>query len=253
MTVYEHICQLADKFYACTGLPLQSFDFSGNLIHAAGYNTKLTELFEHNGIFEQVQNSIKNDTASSLTTIACPGAFIYFTARSICAKNVYRGFHILGPYTTKKDANLTGICYKPVSCIPHLLTLLSNISADSIFFKQKVKLFLSSDTNPKVQKAIDILDARYHEPVTLSDVAAHLKISKNYLCSLFKRETGKTFSHYLNEIRIEKSKDLLLKQNMSVLDIALSVGFNNQNYYNMMFKKFMKNTPLEFRKHRKSS
>ncbi|CUH94741.1 hypothetical protein P22_0807 [Propionispora sp. 2/2-37] len=252
MTIYEHIRQLGDKFYACTCLPLQSFDFSGNLIHAAGYNAKLTELFEHNNIFEQVRNSIKNDTASSRTTIACPGC-IYFTARSICVKNVYRGFHILGPYTTKKDANLTGICYKPINCIPHLLTLLSNIAADSIFFKQKVKLFLNSAANPNVKKAIDILDARYHEPVTLSGVAAQLKISKSYLCSLFKKETGKTFSQYLNEIRIEKSKDLLLKQNMSVLDIALSVGFNNQNYYNMVFKKFMKHTPLEFRNHRKSS
>ncbi|MCC5464693.1 helix-turn-helix domain-containing protein [Pelosinus baikalensis] len=37
------------------------------------------------------------------------------------------------------------------------------------------------------------------------------------------------------------------------MDIALSVGFNNQNYYNVMFKKFMNYTPLEFRNQRKSS
>jgi YesN/AraC family two-component response regulator len=104
-----------------------------------------------------------------------------------------------------------------------------------------------------VKKSIDYLNARYHETITLSDIAAHLNISKYYLCSLFKKETGKNLSQYLNEIRIEKSKELLLKENLSVLDIALSVGFNNQNYYNVMFKKFMNYTPLEFRNQRKSS
>lgn len=57
-----------------------------------------------------------------------------------------------------------------------------------------------------------------------------------------------TFTEFLNKIRIEKSKELLLEDKYSILDIALMVGFNNQNYYNIMFKKITNQTPLEFKR-----
>ena len=66
--------------------------------------------------------------------------------------------------------------------------------------------------------------------------------------TLFKKETGLTFTNYVNEIRVEKSKRQLLKDNRSILDIALSVGFTNQNYFAITFKKHTEMTPMEFRK-----
>lgn len=252
MSVYEHIRQLGKKFFSCTHLPICSFDFNGNLIHSTGYTRELEEIFNHNHIFERARQEHNAKTGNSIISISCTSS-IFFAASRICARNINRGFHILGPFTTLENANLPGIVYKPACCIPHLFTLLSNISADSIYLKQKIKNFNGLPYSPYVKKAIDYIDARYHEPITLSDIAAHLNISKYYLCSLFKKETAKTFSLYLNEIRIEKSKELLMREHLSILDIALSVGFNNQNYYNTIFKKIMKNTPLEFRNHRKSS
>ena len=94
---------------------------------------------------------------------------------------------------------------------------------------------------------MDYIDARYMDEITLFDVSNYLKINKSYFCSIFKKETGKTFTQYLNETRIEKSKSLLLIEDCSMLDVALSVGFNNQNYYNIMFKKITSKTPLEFK------
>ncbi|MCS4481841.1 helix-turn-helix domain-containing protein [Clostridium botulinum] len=46
---------------------------------------------------------------------------------------------------------------------------------------------------------------------------------------------------------MEKSKELLTKNDLSILEIALSVGFNNQNYFSSTFKKFNNKTPIEFR------
>lgn len=66
-------------------------------------------------------------------------------------------------------------------------------------------------------------------------------------CNIFEKETGKTYSQFLNEIRIEKSKKLLLDTNLSVLKLTLSVGYNNQNYYNMTFKKLAATMPLKHR------
>ena len=73
------------------------------------------------------------------------------------------------------------------------------------------------------------------------------KINKCYFCYMFKKETGQTFINYLNNYKIEKSKNLLENTNMTLLDISLEVGFNNQSYYSTIFKKYTNMTPLEYR------
>jgi len=90
--------------------------------------------------------------------------------------------------------------------------------------------------------------ANYRKPLILEEVSAHFELNKCYFCSVLKKELGKTFSQLVNEIRIEKSKELLLENRLSILDIALAVGFNNQNYFNMAFKKLTGMTPLTFRR-----
>ena len=64
---------------------------------------------------------------------------------------------------------------------------------------------------------------------------------------MFKKETGQTFINYLNNYKIERSKDLLKNTNKTLLDISLEVGFNNQSYYSTIFKKYTNMTPQEYR------
>ena len=64
---------------------------------------------------------------------------------------------------------------------------------------------------------------------------------------MFKKETGQTFINYLNNYKIERSKDLLKNTNMTLLYISLEVGFNNQSYYSTIFKKYTNMTPQEYR------
>ena len=64
---------------------------------------------------------------------------------------------------------------------------------------------------------------------------------------MFKKETGQTFINYLNNYKIERSKDLLKNTKMTLLDISLEVGFNNQSYYSTIFKKYTNMTPQEYR------
>ena len=87
----------------------------------------------------------------------------------------------------------------------------------------------------------------YDKSINITDLCEHLNLNKSYFCSTFKTTTGHTFCHFLNHFRIEKSKKLLLETDLNMLDIALSVGFNNQNYYCTMFKKFTGKTPLQYR------
>lgn len=111
----------------------------------------------------------------------------------------------------------------------------------------KHKLFHKPIHNFHINKAICYTCHNYWEPLTIERMAEYLGLNKCYFCQLFKKETGKTYSQFLNEIRIEKSKELLKNTDMSILDIALSVGYNNQNYYTMAFKKITGVTPLKYR------
>ena len=98
------------------------------------------------------------------------------------------------------------------------------------------------------QRVYLYVEQNFDRQLKLEDVASYFHLNKCYFCSVLKKELGKTFSQIVNEVRVEKSKELLREGNFSTLSIALSVGFNNQNYFNMTFKKLTGMTPLQYRK-----
>ncbi|WP_131039734.1 helix-turn-helix domain-containing protein, partial [Clostridioides difficile] len=61
---------------------------------------------------------------------------------------------------------------------------------------------------------------------------------------MFKKKGGYTFTNFLSKVRVEKSKKYILKKNLSILDVAVLIGFNSQNYYSIIFKKFNNFTPI---------
>ncbi len=85
------------------------------------------------------------------------------------------------------------------------------------------------------------------EQIRLPDVASHVGLSPNYFSSLFKKEMKISFADYVNQLRIKESKHLLKTSNYSILDIAIAVGYSNQNYFTTMFKRFTNNTPKQYR------
>lgn len=106
---------------------------------------------------------------------------------------------------------------------------------------------INTSTSPCVNHAIEYIKKNYSNNISIDDICSELNINKCYFCSIFKKETGSTFINYLNSYKIEKSKELLKNPNLSLLDISLSVGFNNQSYFSTVFKKLTSKTPLEFR------
>ena len=106
------------------------------------------------------------------------------------------------------------------------------------------------DVIPRIKKSgFDgfIISISNPADVVATYLCKHLNLNKSYFCKIFKSETGYTFTNYLNIFRVEKSKNLLKNPNMSLLDVAVSVGFNSQNYYSSVFKKITNKTPLEYK------
>lgn len=82
----------------------------------------------------------------------------------------------------------------------------------------------------------------------LEDVAKEIGLSENNISQEIKNYSGKTFKSYLNFIRIEKSKKLLLESDLQVSEIAFEVGYNSAHHFIRVFKELVEVSPSAFRK-----
>ena len=101
-----------------------------------------------------------------------------------------------------------------------------------------------------VYKVIEYIKANYRRHITLEEIAASTYLSKTYLSSLFKKETRYSISEYINIVRIERSKSLLMEENLSIIEIANLCGFEDQSYFTKVFKNIVGITPKKFRENR---
>jgi AraC-like DNA-binding protein len=99
----------------------------------------------------------------------------------------------------------------------------------------------------RVNQVFEYLLTHYTDEVTLTEAAAIANLSVSAFCKFFKKRTGKTFSHSLNEIRIGHACKLFMEQDLSVKEVCFQSGFNNLSYFNRKFKDFTKTTPLAYR------
>ncbi|MGI5825290.1 MAG: helix-turn-helix domain-containing protein, partial [Bacillota bacterium] len=99
-----------------------------------------------------------------------------------------------------------------------------------------------------IKKAMTYINNHYKENINIEQVAGYVHLNHSYFSTLFKKETGQTFSEYLLKNRIEESKLLLANTDMGILDISLSVGLNSQSYFTKVFKKQTGITPNQYRK-----
>ena len=71
-------------------------------------------------------------------------------------------------------------------------------------------------------------------------------MSPHYFCKFFKRVTGLTFTEYILRVRIDKAKELLLKNRLSITQIAYEVGFESSSYFHKVFRKLTHLNPKQY-------
>ena len=101
--------------------------------------------------------------------------------------------------------------------------------------------------SPPVRQMVSLIEARFSQDLTLTEVAGMLSHNPNYLSVLFKKETGKTFSEYLAGERLSFARRLLRETNMPVTAVAAECGIMDSNYFSRLFKSHEHMTPTQFR------
>ena len=123
-----------------------------------------------------------------------------------------------------------------------LLSEAMNKYLDSLFD------FLDVKNADMAFKAVEFMRRNFTKKITIEDVAKHVYLSTSYFGKIFKNEMGCSFNEYLNRLRIEKSKQLLLQTDFQLVDIAGMTGFEDQSYFTKVFKRITGMSPNKYKR-----
>ncbi len=126
--------------------------------------------------------------------------------------------------------------------------LVIHLLRDYSAFKQQPKQVKGILAAPKLRLTIDYIHEHLGSDITLSELASNIQLSPYHFARFFKQSTGITPHQYLLQCRLEEARHLLLLGNLSISQIALSVGFTDQSHLTRYFKRTFHVTPTEMRK-----
>lgn len=105
----------------------------------------------------------------------------------------------------------------------------------------------AKNSEPRINKVCTYVEQNFAKPITINDAASIINISPSAFCKFFKRATGKTFSDYVNDLRVGYACYQLIETDKQISTIARSAGFESLTYFNRVFARKKHSTPREFR------
>jgi len=103
-------------------------------------------------------------------------------------------------------------------------------------------------TDLYIREAITFIENNYSRPIKIADIAQNLSIDRSYFSNIFKKTLQKTPQEFLLEYRMNKACELMATPELSISNIALSVGYTDAFNFSKMFKKIKGTSPSDYRK-----
>ncbi|MBR5528823.1 MAG: helix-turn-helix transcriptional regulator [Clostridia bacterium] len=127
-----------------------------------------------------------------------------------------------------------------------ILAILSEETAQKLIEHKRMNPGRPVPANLK--KAVEYISSHYSEKITLEELASHCAVSKQQLIRYFKDSLNTTPLNYITEYRLSRAKELLFNcPQLTVKEIAVQLGFDNQHYFSRVFVKVCGETPSQFR------
>ncbi|WP_264521409.1 AraC family transcriptional regulator [Flavobacterium sp. N1994] len=144
----------------------------------------------------------------------------------------------------KLIANEKGV--KQIAALLNVFDDLTNIKCETLassFYAPKN----SKENETRINTVFNYIKQNAATSMSLEQAAASIHLTTGAFCKFFKKMTGKTFSDYVNEIRIGNACTLITQTDKTIAQIAIESGFENQTYFNRIFLKKKNCTPKQFR------
>lgn len=113
-------------------------------------------------------------------------------------------------------------------------------------FKSITSCGINYGSSIKVKRAMEYINRNLDKKLTVSGIAAWVKLTPDYLSAAFKIFTGYPVIRYINKCRIDSAKTDLYGGKRRIKDIALKLGFNDEFHFSKVFKKYEGMSPREF-------
>ena len=148
-----------------------------------------------------------------------------------------------------KDELLKIIVLSPAEQLMQLLNLLYKLSItkDKEVLSSTDMRQYTSEPLQRLDLVIKYISDNYTSHIDLEDVASKACMTTNSFCRFFKKMTNKSFTQFLNEVRIRNASRLLIQENMTMSEICYKVGYNSMTNFYKQFKKIMGSTPKAYR------
>lgn len=222
-----------ENFYNCCKLPICLLDMDCQVLNTYGHDDTTEGIMNKFNVI----NDLKGKEFEKIEFVLNYGdtiSFLFIPSIFNIKKSLS---FLIGPFYTTDTTHSYNISILPPISFKYIKHILCHI-LDDICIRS---------TNPFINRAIQYIHSHYTKDISIDELCQDFNINKCYFCNLFKKETGYTFIQFLTLLRIEKSKIYLKDPSLTLLDISLNVGFNNQGYYSTIFKKLTGKTPSEYR------
>lgn len=197
------------------------------VIHKTNYGTEPhTRL-----LINCTRGYIPNDVQAVMDKI------IYHYRNEKTVKDVDNIFHKIEEEIEKQDEFSQGIIQNLVQELFYLIA------------RNQDKTKTTSDSSSFIEDCLKYVKENYSQSLTLTDVAKKHAVSPEHLSRTFKKETGFGFNEFVNLVRLQKAEIMLKNENgKSVSEIAYACGFNDSNYFSVIYKRTYGMTPSEAKK-----
>ncbi|MDT8316460.1 MAG: response regulator [bacterium] len=144
------------------------------------------------------------------------------------------------------DLNVSGYINKPYK-IDDLVKRLKNVLDPAFIPSGDMDDNDFAGLSSRLKEALEYINLNYQRHLTLRTIARDLCASSDYIGKLFKNDMGLSFSGYINGLRVEKAKSMIIEGSLSISDIAARAGFGSQQNFFKQFKRHTGVTPSEYR------
>ncbi|SHJ15886.1 AraC-type DNA-binding protein [Arenibacter nanhaiticus] len=167
-------------------------------------------------------------------------------------ENSYRGMEFYGETQKKvnksllKIANETG--FKRIIKLFKIINLLANSEEYHLLSSPGYTNLFKGDDAEKMHLVYEYVMTHFKSQISLEEISELLNMTTTSFCRYFKPRANKTFTRFVNDIRIGHARKLLLEDNFNVSQICYECGFNTLSNFNRQFKAITNMSPIEYRK-----
>jgi AraC-like DNA-binding protein len=132
----------------------------------------------------------------------------------------------------------------PEAVLGHLTLLLVDVARLAADVVGDLRL----QDEPLLAEVFDVIEERFHEPISLRDVASAVSLSPGHLTTVVRRKTGRTVQEWIAERRLAQARRLLVETDLAVEEVGGRVGYVDPSYFVRVFRRAHDVTPLAWRR-----